>query len=342
MTESEKSIILSFYGFGIEVKSSDSQTIDNIQRDFSFFLDPDKTPEIHFEIFTTLPDYQSFPSLRPSGHSPRNFSYRDKNLLLIDYFGKGLLIFDSVKKAYKVFSSDPHLRHEILFLTILSLVGQSFDSKHIHRVHGLGLEINGQGVLILLPQGGGKTTLMLELLKYPNVKLISEDTPLLNSRGEILPFPIRIGIDANAGLTNLPEKYIRLVKRMEFEPKYLLDIEYFKDKIAKNPCKLKFTFEGIRCLGDDARIIPASKLQIFRAFFINSVIGLGVYQGIEFILLSSPLEIIKKFALLVSRLKNSGRAALKTKSYNFLTGSDKSKNIETLISFLDKETAKAA
>ena len=342
MTGSEKSTIFSFYGFGIKVKSSDSQAIDNIQKDFSFFLDPNKIPEIHFEIFTTPPDYQSLPSLRPSGHSPRNFSYRDKNLLLVDYFGRGLLKFDSAKKEYKIFSADPHLRHEIVFLTILSLVGRNLDSRHIHRVHGLGLEINGQGILILLPQGGGKTTLMMELLKCPNVKLISEDTPLLNSNGEILPFPIRIGIDANAGFPDLPEKYLRLIKRMEFEPKYLLDIEYFKDKIAKNPCKLKFTFEGIRCLGNDSQIIPVSKLQILRAFFINSVIGLGVYQGIEFILLSSPLEIIKKIALLASRFKNSSRAALKTKSYYFLTGSDKNKNIETFVNFLDKETSKAA
>jgi hypothetical protein len=338
MIESKEPTIFSFYDFGIEVKSSDPQTIDNIRRDFSFFVDTNKTPEVHFEIFATLPDYNSLPALRPSSHTPRNFSYHNENLLFIDYFRKGLLIVDSIKKEYKIFSSEPHLRHEIAFLSILSLVGQNFDSRNIHRVHGLGLEINGKGVLILLPQGGGKTTLMLELLKYPNVKLISEDTPLINSSGEILPFPIRIGIDAHAKLPDFPEKYLRLVKRMEFEPKYLLDIEYFKDKIAKYPCKLKFAFEGIRCLGSDPQIMPASKLQMLRAFVINSVIGLGVYQGIEFIIQNSPLELIKKSTVLTSRLKNSFKIVLKTKTYTFLIGSDKNKNIETLINFLNKES----
>jgi hypothetical protein len=340
MIETKESIIFSFYGFGIKVRSSDNQTIDNIHRDFSFFVDTNKTPDVHFEIFTVPPDYHSLPTLRPSSHSPRNFSYRYENLLFIDYFGKALLIVDSIKKEYRIFSSEPHLRHEIAFLSILSLVGQNFDARNIHRVHGLGLEINGKGVLILLPQGGGKTTLMLELLKYPNVKLISEDTPLINSSGEILPFPIRIGIDANAKLPDFPEKYLRLVKRMEFEPKYLLDIEYFKDKIAKYPCKLKFAFEGVRCLGNNSRIIPAPKLQMLRAFVINSVIGLGVYQGIEFLIQNSPLELIKKSALLASRLRNSCNAVLKTKTYTFLTGSDKNKNIETLINFLDKKSPK--
>lgn len=340
MAELKESIIFSFYDFGIEVKSLDHQSIDNIRRDFSFFVDTNKTAEVHFEIFTTPPDYLSFPPLRPSSHSPRNFSYRNKNLLFIDYFGKGLLIVDSIKKEYKVFSSEPHLRHEIVFLSILSLVGQNFDSRHIHRVHGLGLEINGNGVLILLPQGGGKTTLMLELLKYPNVKLISEDTPLINSSGEILPFPIRIGIDANTKLPDLPEKYLRLVKRMEFEPKYLLDIEYFKDKIAKSPCKLKFVFEGIRCLGSNTEIIPAPKLQLLRAFIINSVIGLGVYQGIEFLIQNSPFELIKKSSVLISRFKNSYKIVLRAKAYTFLTGSDINKNTETLINFLNRKPPK--
>lgn len=340
MIELKESAIFSFYDFGIEVKSSDPQTINNIYRDFSHFIAPSKIPEVHFEIFTSPPDYSSLPHLRPSSHSPRNFSYQSGNLLFIDYFGKGLLIFDSTKKEYKVFSAEPHLRHEIVFLTILSLVGQNFDSRKIHRVHGLGLEINGDGVLILLPQGGGKTTLMLELLKYPNVKLISEDTPLLNSSGELLPFPIRIGIDANAIKPNYPEKYLRVVKRMEFEPKYLLDIEYFQDKIAQKSCKLKFTFEGIRCLGNNSKIIPASKLRMLRGFIINSVIGLGVYQGIEFLIENGPLELIKKSAALVSRFKNSFKAVFKTKTYFFLTGSDKNENIETFISFFNGKSLK--
>ncbi len=336
MTELKESAIFSFYDFGIQVKSSDPQTVDNIRRDFSFFVDTKISPEVNFEIFTTSPEYNSFPTLRPSSHSPRNFSYRNGNLLFIDYFGKGLLIVDSIKKEYKIFSAEPHLRHEIAFLTILSLVGQNLDSRHIHRVHGLGLEINGKGTLILLPQGGGKTTLMLELLKHPNVKLISEDTPLINSSGEILPFPIRIGIDADAKLPDLPEKHLRLIERMEFKPKYLLDIDYFKDKITKNPCKLEFAFEGIRCLGNDSRIIPTPKSKMLRAFLINSVIGVGVYQGIEFLIQNSPLELIKKSSLLASRLRNSCQVVLKAKTYSFLTGSDKKKNTETFINFFNQ------
>jgi hypothetical protein len=337
MTEPKKSIIFSFYDFGIEVASSDPQTIDNISRDFSFFVSPEKVPEIHFEIFAAPFNYQNLPTLRPLSHSPRNFSYQNGNLLFIDYFGRGLLIFDRIRKEYRIFSADPQLRHEIVFLAILSLIGQNFDLKHIHRVHGLGLEINGKGTLILLPQGGGKTTLMLELLKYPNVKLISEDTPLINPSGEILPFPIRIGIDAEAKLSGLPEKHLRLIERMEFKPKYLLDIDYFKDKIAKKPCKLEFVFEGIRCLGNGSQIIPASKLKLLRAFLINSVIGLGVYQGIEFLIQSNPLELIKKSALLASRMRNSCQAVLQAKTYAFLTGSDKNKNTETFINFFGQK-----
>lgn len=328
---------LFFYGLGIEITSSDADNIENIRRDFSFFEDLSKIPKLNLEIINTQPDYRSMPRLRPSSHSPRNFSYHDKNMTFIDYFGNGLLIIDRAKNKYTLLSKDPYLRHEIAFLTILSLAGQYFDSNSLHRVHGLGLEVKGRGILILMPQGGGKTTLMLEMLKNPDIKLISEDTPLINSRGELLPFPIRIGIDANTNSPDFPDKYLRIIKRMEFEPKYLLDIDYFQSKVARKPCKLEAAFEGIRCLGSDSSIESISKLSMLKTFVVNSVIGVGVYQGIEFLIQSSPFELIKKSPIFASRLKNSWKAVSAAKTYSLMLGYDKDKNVETLANFLRRE-----
>ena len=254
----------------------------------------------------------------------------------MDYFGKGLSIINTKTKEYKIYSADTQLRHEIVFLTILSLVGENLDSRRIHRVHALGIEIKGKAVLILLPQGGGKTTLMLELLKHNDVKLISEDTPLLNPSGEVLPFPIRIGIDAKAKLPDLPKNHIRLIERMEFGPKYLVDIECFEGKIAKHPSKPAFIIKGIRCLGAESRITPASRLDMLKAFIFNTVIGMGVYQGIEFIVQHSPLELIKKSGVAFSRLNNSYRAISRAKNLFFYMGGDIVRNSKTLIDFLNR------
>ena len=336
MIESKESIRFSFYDFGVEVISSDRYALDAIRRDFSFFISRSTRPAVSIEIFPEAYDYRSLPSIKPSLHSPRNFCYRQGNLLYVDYFGKGLSIIDEEKKEHKVYSVDSHLRHEIVFLTILSLVGEYFDAHRMHRVHGLGLEINGRGVLILMPQGGGKTTLMLELLKQKGVKLISEDTPLINAKGDILPFPIRIGIDASKQKPDFPDADLQLIRRMEFGPKYLLDVEYFKGRLVDYRCKPAFIFKGVRCLGDEPRIAPASKLQILDVFIANTVVGLGVYQGIEFLIKRSPLELLKKVGVAASRFQASLSVIARAKAYTFFTGFNIKKNSETLLDFITK------
>lgn len=166
---------LSFYNFDIQLRCDDHHTLDHIRRDFSFFVRDDALPEVFFEIFPEDPDYSKLPSLKAALYTPRNICYRNKHLSFIDYFGKGLTIIDAKENTYKIYCRQPHLRHEITYLTILSLVGQNFDARNIHRVHSLGVEIDNKTALILLPRGGGKTSLFLHLLRSPHIKLISED-----------------------------------------------------------------------------------------------------------------------------------------------------------------------
>ena len=47
----------------------------------------------------------------------------------------------------------------------------------------------------MLPSGGGKSTLALRALQEPGIGLISEDSPLLDRRGRLHPFPLRIGVN---------------------------------------------------------------------------------------------------------------------------------------------------
>ena len=49
------------------------------------------------------------------------------------------------------------MAREIVYLTILSRVSEKLDRMGIHRVHALGLEQRGRGVLVMLPSGGGKS-----------------------------------------------------------------------------------------------------------------------------------------------------------------------------------------
>lgn len=340
MSPFDGSVTFSFYGFGINVKSQDPQTLQDVRRDYSFFLDDAVIPKIFFEIFDEAPDYGKLPPLKAKIYSSRNICYAQGNLSFIDYFGKGLTIIDRDTNIYKIFCTDAHLRHEIVFLSILSLVGQDLDSKHLHRVHGLGLAINNKAVLLLLPSGGGKTTLLLELMKHDFIKIISEDSPLIDSSGNALPFPIRIGVTLAGKPPAIPKEHLHLVQRMEFEAKYLIDISFFEEKISGEPLKVQHILCGTRCLGAESSIILLSKCAALKDLITNSVVGIGLYQGVEFLLQHSVWELLKKCGLLFSRLRNVLKILSGSRTYSFVLGCDRAKNVETFLDFCRKTLQK--
>ena len=52
-------------------------------------------------------------------------------------------------------------------------------------MHGVGL-VGGQGgVVVMLPMGGGKTTIALRALREDGVRLLSEGSPLIDRHGNV-------------------------------------------------------------------------------------------------------------------------------------------------------------
>jgi len=76
-----------------------------------------------------------------------------------------------------------------------------------------------KSIIVLLPSGGGKSTIALRILKENDFKLLSEDSPLVDKRGDVYPFPLRIGIMEGEAEEKLPDEYTERIERMEFEPK---------------------------------------------------------------------------------------------------------------------------
>ena len=187
-----------------------------------------------------------------------------------------------------------------------------------------------------MPSGGGKTTLLLELIKNDPIKFLSEDSPILDASGNAMPFPIRIGLNWAAKPPDIPEEHLHLAQRIEWGPKYLLDTAFFKDKISTKPLKIEYIFCGTRCLGAESSIIPASKWTTLKQLIANSVVGVKLYQGIEFLLQHGIGGIFKKGPLLFSRLKNVLNILYRCRTYTFVIGCDRAKNVRTFLDFCHK------
>ena len=326
-----------FYGLPIEVSSSSADLVEQVRRDFAYFrVPPEGTrPQVFIQMHLSSPPYGQLPPLKASFFTPRNVCFQKNNITYIDYFGKGLAIFDRNKKECIVYGTDQDLAREIVYLFILSTVGRYFDSRRIHRIHALGVSYKQHGILLLLPSGGGKSTMALELLQHPDFFLLGEDTPLIDRQGTILPFPLRIGVQPGKD-TEIPLQYLRTVRRMEFDPKTLIDLEYFHDRIGQTVAP-SFVLVGERNLGEVSKIAPLSKYSAFNAMAKYMIVGLGVYQGLEFLLERGTWEIFTKVNVVGSRTYNSLRLLSRSQTYRFVMGRDLAKNCKTFLAFISEK-----
>ncbi|MGD0827053.1 MAG: hypothetical protein ABSA09_03085 [Desulfobaccales bacterium] len=326
-------IFFNFYGFPVAVKSDKEEVLTDIHRDFSYFRTEPVEARARLELFADYGRRDLLPRLKATLQTPRNLVYRNGEASYLDYFGRGLAIYQSQEGRYEIYCGDRDLAHEIAFLTILSLVGQHLDAIGLHRVHALGVETGGLAVLILLPMGGGKTTLALQLLCSEEIKLLSEDSPLISGNGEVFPFPLRLGVRVGGEPSGIPSQYLRTVKRMEFGPKTLIDIGNFKDKIASS-CPAGAILLGERWLAGPSSIRPVGRRRAINEFIKNSVVGLGLYQGMEFLLQRSAWEILGRVGVAFSRLRNSLKVIERSQVYRFAIGPDAKESAEVLVKFL--------
>lgn len=149
------------YGYRFSVRSSVAEAIDGIRQDFAFFASQGTTGGVTIDLFGQDPPLDGLPLTDARVYTPRNVVYRAGGTRYIDYHGRGLGIQDQASGNLKLYSRDPQLLYEAAYLYLLSQIGQYLDRTGLHRIHALGVVVRGRAVLVLLPMGGGKSTLGL-------------------------------------------------------------------------------------------------------------------------------------------------------------------------------------
>jgi len=309
---------------------------DIIARDFSYFSSDtwDKPSDFELIVSEEEPPFARVPPVKASLYQPDSLSYDRGDTRYVDYTGKALSIYDLRTERGELFSRDRNLLHELTYLIVLSRVGELLDRRGIHRVHAFAVSFDGKGLLCLLPQGSGKTTLILELMKNPGVKLISDDTPLITRDSALLPFPLRLGIAEGAAL-DVPGEYLGGIERRKYGKKILIDIRYFSGRISR-PAGIDIILKGEREFSDNPRIFNTGRLDVLGALFRDCIVGLGLAQMVEYFLRSGAKEILSKSVIVLSRTRSCLMAVLKARTCKFVIGRDTVKNAEVLLEFLSK------
>jgi hypothetical protein len=276
-------IDLTFHDLGISVSGDWPEVIEDLRADFAWFTAGDgATPDIVVEVQRTVPDFAIAGDIEASFVTPRNVVYQHNGQALIDYFGRALSVYDRSQGRLLVQGEDRHLVHEATYRFILSRVGAHLETIGLPRLHALGLCGRDGAVAVLLPAGGGKSTLAISALRCSDVRLLSEDSPLIDRHGMLHPFPLPLGVN-DGDAHRLPAGLTRTRSRMELGPKTVLELGAMIDRIEPEPQPLRHLVLGRRTLGTEATLEPIPSRRLIRPLLRECVVGVGLYHGMEFV-----------------------------------------------------------
>jgi hypothetical protein len=161
---------------------------------------------------------------------------------------------------------------------------------------------------------------------------LSDDSPLVARDGLLKSFPLRIGLLPGSETGYRPEQ-LRTVQRMEFGPKLLVRYREFEERIVPEAAP-SVIFIGRRSLADGCAIEPCSKLRALLALIPNCVIGLGLFQGMEFVFNRGAGEVLRKVVIAFSRLRNCMALVHRSRTAVLVLGRDSESNTAALLAML--------
>ena len=93
-------------------------------------------------------------------------------------------------------------------------------------------------------------------------------------------------------------------------------------------------FLGYRSLADGCRIEPVRTGEAYRSMIANCVVGLGLFQGLEFVVRSSLWELGGKSRIGWSRLSNARKLFKRSGVYRLILGRNTTANVRVVTEFV--------
>jgi hypothetical protein len=292
-----------------------------------------RTSDISLTVRDGPPQLERFGDLRASFVTTRNVVYQLDALTIVDYFGRVVVVFDRESSTVLIEGDELDLVHEATYLFVLSQVGEYLDAAGLLRLHALALAGAQGAVIVLLPAGGGKSTLALRALQDVDVRLLSDDTPLIDRRARVHAFPLRLGLSARAA-AHLPPAQVRRIQRFEFPTKHVLAQEAFADRIAADPQLLRHIVLGQRSLGRAASLARVSRRRGVAPLVRDGVVGLGVAQMAEYVLQRGWRDVTTKAGTATRRAAICTRALAGAQTWELVMGRDLERNWSALSTLL--------
>ncbi|MEA2374631.1 MAG: hypothetical protein QOD53_1094 [Thermoleophilaceae bacterium] len=326
---------LAFHGLRVRVRGDWADVLEDLRLDFWWFVRESgaASREVEIVVERRAPQFEVFGDVAASFITPRNVVYQQPDRTIVDYFGRAVSVVDRLSGGLHVQGLDKHLVHEAVYHYILSTVGRHLDARGMPRLHCLALSGPGGALAVMLPSGGGKSTLALRMLQDDRVRIIAEDTALIDRRGRLHPFPLRMAINTTDA-ERMPPDQVRRIERMEFHAKLALDPAVLAGRVEPSPRPLRHLLIGQRSLGRDADLSPIPRSAAVGTLLREGVVGVGVYQGMEFILQRGMRDVVGKTGIVATRAACCAAGLARAKVWRLTLGRDHERNWAALAPLL--------
>lgn len=329
-----------FFGLNVIVRTNCSETLGKIVKDFSYFKSSFNEDEVFLsiEVSKSSPPLEELPKIKPTFKRKYSTTYDVGRVRYNDYSKKALTIFDYGSESAKIFTLDADLLHELTYLIILSRIGKEMDLMGLHRIHAMGFQLDEKNILFMMEMGGGKSTLLSNLLNYSDVKLISDDTPIVDKDGLVHPFPNRLG--AYPGILKKiknREENIYSIRRQEFGQKDLICLDGIENEVAKTiGSKSQTLIQGKRSGGR----VNLSKANIFQKYYylsIHLLIGIGLPMIFEYFWEKGIVDFFVKTKIAILRMRAVFKVLWKSDFYIFEMSEQPEQNAKFLYDYFKEK-----
>jgi hypothetical protein len=121
---------------------------------------------------------------------------------------------------------------------------------------------------------------------------------------------------------------------MEFDPKLLLDLDSFRDRIEPRPQPLRHLVIGSRSLSEAPQLRALPRRAAVRTLLREVVVGVGLYQGMEFVLQRGLRDLGDQVRPALVRSVACATALRRARVWGLTLGRDHDRNWDALRSLL--------
>lgn len=337
-----ENIFLSIFSSLVEIQTDSGPLAEKLKKDFAYFLASPGTSSYRLKCFLQDIPWGKIPPLAAKNQSLNSITYENKGIRYNDYHGEALSIYNYGNQQGEIYSLDPDLLHEVSYLMILSRTGKKMDLSGFHKIHACGVANDHYNFIAMMPMKGGKTTLFLNLIKDQALKIISDDGPVVDRRGKIHSFPLRVGVEEDPGQTQyskLPStvdrQKIYRIHRKKFGPKFLIPMTAFQNPLIGPGKRKNILCQGIRTSTSGFKMVKVKKRKMLFPLMTHLVVGLGLPMVIEYFLESGINDHFRRLHILTSRLWAATRLLMGSDTYFLYLGKDIDLNVEGIRNFMN-------